>query len=326
MSQVKYCPCHSGEAYDKCCKKFHQGESPSNALLLMRSRFSAYALCMPDYIMDTTHPGSTQFTEDRSKWKRAIVNFSQGTKFDGLEVIDFQENGNVAVVTFIAKLTQKKQDESFTEKSFFERIRGRWFYRVGHLMKGHAPNLMTQGQLRLLPLAYYGNPILRKVADLVPEITDPVRTLVQDMIETMDACDGIGLAAPQVHHSIQIFVTRAPNEDAKGNAQLGVAKVYINPKISEPSEDKWTVSEGCLSIPALHADVERPEAITIEYTNLEGKKVKERCTGWEARVIQHENDHLNGVLFIDYLSNEQKQKLDPFLTRMDKRIHDGTEL
>ncbi len=322
---VKQCPCHSGKTYEKCCKHFHGGEKPSNALQLMRSRYSAYALCMPDYIIHTTHPGSPDFREDRAKWKRSISSFSQDTHFQGLEIIDFQENGNIALVIFIAHVTQKKRDESFTEKSFFEKIRGRWYYRSGQLLTGHAPNLMTVGQLKLMPLAYYGNPILRKRAETVPEITDSVRKLVEDMIETMDACDGIGLAAPQVHHSVQIFVTRAPVENETGHT-LGVAKVFINPKITESSEETSTISEGCLSIPAIHADVTRPSAITIEYTNLDGKQIKERATGWDARVIQHENDHLNGVLFIDYLSQEQRQELEPLLARMDKRIHDGSEL
>lgn len=320
---IKKCPCFSGETYEKCCKPLHTGKKAENALQVMRSRFSAYALCMPDYIIKTTHPASPEYLEDRAKWKRAISSFSQGTKFEGLDLIDFQENGNSAMVIFIAKISQKKRDESFTEKSFFEKIHGRWTYRIGHLLKGHAPNLMIVSQLKLLPLAYYGNPILRKVGEIVPEITDSVRKLIEDMIETMDACDGIGLAAPQVHHSVQIFVTRAPVDNKKG---LGDVKVFINPKITEKSKEKWTVSEGCLSIPAIHADVMRPSEITIEYTNLDGKQVIERCTGWEARVIQHENDHLNGILFIDYLSEEQKKELEPILSRMDKRIHDGTEL
>jgi peptide deformylase len=320
---IKKCPCFSGESYDKCCKTLHLGKKAENARQLMRSRYSAYALCMPDYIINTTHPASPEYHEDRAKWKRAISSFSQSTKFEGLDLVDFQENGNTAMVIFVAKITQKKRDESFTEKSFFEKIHGRWYYRTGQLLKGHAPNLMTIGQLKLLPLAYYGNPILRKVADRVPEITDSVRKLIEDMIETMDACDGIGLAAPQVHHSVQIFVTRAPVENKRG---LGDVKVFINPKVTEQSEETWTVSEGCLSIPAIHADVTRPSEITIEYTNLEGEHQRERCTGWEARVIQHENDHLNGILFIDYLSDGQKKELEPILSRMDKRIHDGTEL
>lgn len=321
----KNCPCFSNEPYEKCCKPFHSGEKPLNALQLMRSRFSAYALNIPSYIIETTHPGSPNYSEDHKKWRQAISLFSLGTKFEGLEIVDSQESDKTATVTFIAKITQKKQDESFTEKSFFERIRGRWYYRTGQLMKGHAPNLMTAAS-RILPLAYYGNPILRKVAEPISQITDSVKQLALEMIDTMDACDGLGLAAPQIHHSTQMFVIRVPNEDASGHLQLGEAKVFINARVSEPSAEKWTVSEGCLSIPILHGDVERPVEITVEYTNLEGKRIKERCSGWQARVIQHENDHINGILFIDYLPEEQRKEIEPFLNRMDKRIHDGTEL
>lgn len=323
---LKSCPCCSGKTYDLCCRVFHQGTLPSNALELMRSRYSAYALDLPDYIVDTTHPGSPQYVEDRADWKRKISAFSRNSKFTKLEVLDFKEKGTVATVTFIAHITQKKQDLTFTEKSFFEKLRGKWFYRSGQLMEGHAPNLVTTSEMRILPLAYYGNTILRRVADPVMEITDSVRKLVEEMIETMDACDGVGLAAPQVHHSVRIFVLREAIEDGKGHFSLGEPKVYINAVVSEPSAETWKVSEGCLSIPTIQAEVERPKEITIEYMDLEGRKVRERCSGWMARIIMHEADHINGVLFIDHLSEKEKKELDPFLKRMDKRIHDGTEL
>ena len=111
-----------------------------------------------------------------------------------------------------------------------------------------------------------------------------------------------------------------------GNITLGDPKVFINPTLSEPSLETWTVQEGCLSIPSIHADVQRPKEITVEYTNLKGEQVKERVKGWEARVILHENDHIQGVLFIDHISKKKRAELEPFLKRMDQRIHDGTEL
>lgn len=324
--KLKECPCYSGKLYEACCRPFHQGKSAPDALLLMRARYAAYALNLPDYIIETTHPASPEYLEDTAKWKRSISIFSNRSQFEGLEVLDFQERGSIATVTFAAHLTQKKEDASFVEKSHFEKIKGRWFYRVGQMIDGHAPTPMTVGQLRLLPLAYYGNPILRKVAEPVLEITDSVRTLVEEMIETMDACDGLGLAAPQVHHSVQIFVIRIPSEDEMGQMHLGKVKVLINPKISEPSKETWEVSEGCLSIPSIHAKVRRPKSIVVEYTDLEGRRIKEHCSGWEARVILHENDHIHGILFIDHLSQEEREDIDPFLKRLNQRIHDGTEL
>jgi peptide deformylase len=205
-------------------------------------------------------------------------------------------------------------------------VKGRWLYRSGQLSQGRAPNLMTTGGLRLLPLAYYGNPILRKVGDPILSITDDVRKLVEEMIETMDACDGIGLAAPQVHHSIKLFIIRKPVEIGEGKVEFREVKVFINPKVSLPSVETWKESEGCLSIPTIHADVERPKEITIEYSDLNGNLVKEKVSGWEARVIMHENDHINGILFIDHLDETKKKELEPFLQHLYNRVHDGTEL
>jgi len=292
----------------------------------MRSRYAAYALGNADYIIETTHPGSPGYREDLSKWTKEILKFSQKSQFERLEILDFKEKDTMASVTFIAHIMQGKKDVTFTEKSYFEKVRGKWFYRSGQLIEGKDPNLMTVGQMRILPLSYYGDPILRKVAEPVSSITESTLQLVEEMIETMDACDGLGLAAPQVHYSIQLFVIRTPIEDEVGDVDLGDPMVFINPKITEHSEETWAVSEGCLSIPSIHADVTRSKEITVEYTNLKGERIKERCSGWKARVILHEYDHIQGVLFIDHLPKEERQSLEPFLKRLHHRIHDGSEL
>ncbi|HSX38389.1 MAG TPA: peptide deformylase [Chlamydiales bacterium] len=320
------CPCRSGKLYEVCCRPFHLGKKPDTALQLMRSRYAAYALGIPDYIIHATHPASPQFCHDTEEWAQKITEFSSHTEFKDLKILGVQEGGSFATVTFIAHLVQDKKDVSFTEKSYFEKVKGKWLYRSGHLSQGHAPNLMTTGQLRLLPLAYYGDPILRKVADPIQNVTDDVRKLVEEMIETMDACDGIGLAAPQVHHSIKLFIIRKPIEVEAGKIEFREVKVFINPTLSLPSAETWKESEGCLSIPTIHADVERPREITIEYTNLAGHVIKERVSGWEARVIMHENDHINGILFIDHLDKETSKSLEPFLQHLYNKIHDGTEL
>lgn len=321
------CPCTSSTNYAHCCSPFlTKKKIPETALLLMRSRYAAYALGDADYIIETTHPGSPGYHEDLAKWKEDILKFSKNSRFERLEIIDFKEKDRMASVTFIAHIMQGKKDVTFTEKSYFEKVHGKWLYRSGQLIEGRNPNLMTVGQMRVLPLSYYGDPILRKVAEPVSEITEATHQLVEEMIETMDACDGLGLAAPQVHYSIQLFVIRIPIEDAAGDVELGDPMVFINPEISEHSKEKWTVSEGCLSIPSIHADVTRSKEITVEYTNLEGKKMKERCSGWKARVILHEYDHLQGILFIDHLPKEERESIDPFLKRLHHRIHDGTEL
>ncbi len=288
----------------------------------MRSRYSAYALNIPEYIVETTHPASPQYTENKFAWKRSISQFSQNTTFQKLEVLDFKEKENLATVTFTCHILQNNSDASFTEKSYFELYKGKWLYSRGLLKEGHAPNMITSDEIKVLPLVYYDDQILRKKADPVHEITLEIKKLVEEMVETMDACSGIGLAAAQVHYSIRIFVIRTPIEKEDGKFDLGDVKVFINPLLSSPSEENWKASEGCLSIPTIRKEVERPKEITVEYTALDGTRQRERFSGWAARVIMHENDHLNGVLFIDRLSVEDKLELKPILKQLDDRIHD----
>lgn len=320
------CPCGSGKNYSACCKLYHQGKAALTALDLMRSRYAAYVLNLPDYIIATTHPASPQYSENQFSWKRGISQFSKNSQFQQLEILDHKEKGNLATVTFTAHLSQDGQDATFTERSYFEKKGERWLYLGGQLQEGHAPNLVTVGQLRLLPLAYYGDPILRRKADPVGDITPDILKLVDEMVETMDAANGIGLAAPQVHHSIRLFIIRTPVESEEGKVEFGEIKALINPELSMPSQETWKESEGCLSIPGIRSSVERPLEITVEYTTLEGKRVKEHLKGWAARVVMHENDHINGVLFIDRISEEEKLKLKPELQKLQRRIHDGKEL
>lgn len=284
----------------------------------MRSRYSAYVLNLADYIVATTHPASPNYSENKFAWKRSIAAFSKSSSFHKLEILDSREN----TVTFTAYLSQEDHDATFTERSYFEKIGNQWFYRYGQIEQGHVPNLVTTSQLRLLPLAYYGDPILTKKADPIAEITEDIKKLVQEMVETMDACDGIGLAAPQVHHSIRLFVIREPIETEQDRLEHGNVKVFINPTLSHPSSETWKESEGCLSIPTMRALVERPKEITVAYTTLEGKQLEERFSGWQARVILHEYDHIEGILFIDRLNEEDFQKLAPSLLSLKKRIHD----
>ena len=320
------CPCGSSKHYPTCCKILHDGKAAHNALELMRSRYSAYALGQADYIIQTTHPASTQYTTDHTQWKNEILNFSKSTRFEKLEVFDFQESGSVATVTFTVHLLHGKEDSSFTEQSYFEKFHGKWLYRGGKIVQGKAPNLVTTGQFKVLPLAYFGDPILKKKAEPIQEITQDVKKLIEEMVDTMDACDGIGLAAPQVHHSIRLFIIRVPLEDKKGDLHFGDVKVFINPVLLEMSDASWTSEEGCLSIPTIRADVARSKEITIEYTNLSGKKQKEHFSGWGAKVIQHEYDHIEGILFTDRLTQEQLHTLLPLLNDLKNRIHNVKRL
>lgn len=320
------CPCSSGKTYIKCCRPLHKGKNAENALQLMRSRYSAYVLNLPDYIVATTHPASPQFLENKFSWKRRISQFSKKSNFHKLEILDFKENGNLASVIFTAFLSEGGEDGTFTERSYFEKRKGIWLYRGGQLTQGHAPNLVTTGQLRLLPLAYYGDPILTKKADPILEITPDIHKLVEEMVETMDACDGIGIAAPQVHHSIRLFVYRTPIFNKEEKMEMGDVNVVINPSISFPSDEMRQGSEACLSIPTIRAEVKRPKEITVEYTTLEGKKVSRVVSEWEARVFVHEFDHIEGILFIDRLEPEEKKRLLPLLKNLERRVHDRRAL
>ncbi len=167
-----------------------------------------------------------------------------------------------------------------------------------------------------LPLRYYGDPVLRQKAEPIEEITDEIRQLAHDMIETMLALNGIGLAAPQVGRMVRLYVSNVDYEDEDGELHLCEPLVYINPVLSNPSDFLDERSEGCLSIPQLHAPVVRPHSIEVEAQDLEGNVFKRVCEGYLARNMMHENDHLNGVLFVDRIKGKRRTQLEPELRRI----------
>lgn len=172
----------------------------------------------------------------------------------------------------------------------------------------------------ILPLAYFGAPVLRKKGAPVQEITDEIRQIVSDMTETMNLKNGIGLAAPQVNHSIALFIIMTQTENEDDTLTPGHLNVFINPKITYHSEEVCLRSEGCLSIPKVYGDVWRPEKISIRYTTLEGNDVEEMYSGLNARIILHENDHINGVLFIDRMHPKERKKLEQQLFEIKKKF------
>lgn len=168
----------------------------------------------------------------------------------------------------------------------------------------------------ILKLAYYGDPVLRKKAVPIAEITDEIRELVKNMTETMIQSKGVGLAAPQVGHSVALFITQFPTEMEEDKWVPGPTEVFINPKILEVSDKIWEYSEGCLSIPGLYEDVDRPYKIRLRAQNLAGEVFERELEGYNARVCLHENDHLNGVLFIDRLDPKVKKAIEPKLRKL----------
>ncbi|WP_422237666.1 YchJ family protein [Sulfuricurvum sp.] len=130
LSQNAPCPCHSGEKYKKCCLPYHRGILPATALKLMRSRYSAFALGLSDYIMDTTHPDNSDYTTDREQWKESILRFSQSTRFVGLTIHEFIDGESEAFVTFEALFDKG----SLKEKSRFFKVDGKWLYESGEFI------------------------------------------------------------------------------------------------------------------------------------------------------------------------------------------------
>ncbi len=172
-----------------------------------------------------------------------------------------------------------------------------------------------------LKISYYGDPILRKKAKPIEEVTDELRKLAEDMLVTMDENNGIGLAAPQVGRGIRLFILRNYEELEDGQIRLTEPQAFINPKITLVGEETQVDTEGCLSIPGIRAEVVRPLKIVVEATDLDGRKFTEEVEGYKARVILHENDHINGVLFIDRLDPKERKALEPDLRAIKKKYH-----
>ena len=157
--------------------------------------------------------------------------------------------------------------------------------------------------MAILPIRIWGDPVLHAPADPVEEITDEIRTLVADMYETMDAAPGVGLAAPQVGVPLRLYTYSY--EDDEGNPWRGV---IINPELwmtpPEPgAPDEDTESEGCLSFPGERFPLRRADRVLVTGIDLEGEPVRIEVDGWRARIMQHEFDHLNGVIYIDRISD-----------------------
>lgn len=185
-----------------------------------------------------------------------------------------------------------------------------------------------------LPIIAYGSPILRKVAGNIDPDYPELKTLIEDMWETLYASNGVGLAAPQINRDIRLFLVDSevifknlePDEQTYPDAP-GIKRVFINAKIKKLAGEPWPYNEGCLSIPKINEDVNRPETVTIEYMDEQFAPHVETFNGITARIIQHEYDHIEGKLFIDYLKPLKKKMLQRKLTDISKgRIQVGYKM
>lgn len=159
------------------------------------------------------------------------------------------------------------------------------------------------------PVTVYGDPLLRKKAKPIEKGHEGLDEIIENMWETMYHSDGIGLAAPQVGMSIRLFVVDASAAEEEEPELKDFKKVFINPEIIETSGEKWTLNEGCLSLPEIREDVIRPGVVRIKYFDENFEPHEDVFSGFAGRVIQHEYDHLEGILFIDYLSPLRKRLL-----------------
>ena len=178
----------------------------------------------------------------------------------------------------------------------------------------------------ILPIVAYGSNILRKVAkDITPDYPN-LHNLIADMWETMYYSNGVGLAAPQINKDIRLFVMDSEQifehqeEDEKGKYpdEPGIKRVFINAHVKNLDGEEWCYNEGCLSIPKIREDINRPGTITLEYVDENFVPHTETFIGLTARIIQHEYDHIDGKLFIDYLKPLKRKMLQGKLNDITK--------
>jgi peptide deformylase len=175
--------------------------------------------------------------------------------------------------------------------------------------------------MAILPIIETPDPRLRVISKPVELFDDALRTLVADMYETMYDAPGIGLAAIQVGVAQRILVIDLQDpdpEDEEGKRVIRTPRTFINPVFSEESEEHSLYSEGCLSVPEQYAEVSRPAEVTVDWHDEHGKPHRERMTGLMATCIQHEHDHLEGILFIDHLSRLKRDMVLKKLAKMRK--------
>jgi peptide deformylase len=180
----------------------------------------------------------------------------------------------------------------------------------------------------ILEILKYGNPVLRAKGRRIDEIDDKIRALAADMIETMRAANGVGLAAQQVGSALQLAVVDVSNaaEDRPSSMSIGgkpvnvadwMPMVFVNPRLA-PSKDREIGLEGCLSFPELTGDIERAASVKAHLQLIDGSILEFEATGLLARALQHEVDHLNGVLFIDRMNSATKASLAGRLKRLQR--------
>ncbi len=179
----------------------------------------------------------------------------------------------------------------------------------------------------ILPIVAYGDPVLKRKADPIDKEHDGLDELIDNMFETMYEAAGVGLAAPQIGQSLRLFVVDASpfgedEEDAEAMKVKDFKEVFINAEIVHTEGEPWPFAEGCLSIPNIREEVSRASQITIRYFNRNWELQERSFDGYAARIILHEYDHIEGVLFIDHLKPLKKRMLKRKLVDISKGVVD----
>jgi peptide deformylase len=170
----------------------------------------------------------------------------------------------------------------------------------------------------VLPIYAYGQPVLKKKAEVIEPDYPDLEALIADMWETMEQASGVGLAAPQVGLSIRLFIIDSTKMAEEGDEEEGIRQVFINAEKIEEGGAPWEFEEGCLSIPDIRGDVERPEQLRLRYQDENFEWHEKLFSGITARVIQHEYDHIEGVLFTEHLKPIKRRLIRKKLENIKK--------
>jgi len=176
----------------------------------------------------------------------------------------------------------------------------------------------------IYPIYIYGSPVLRAENQDIPEDFPDLPQLAADMFETMYESSGVGLAAPQIGKNLRMFVVDVSPFSEYDPGAEGFKRVFVNPEIYEESDEEILMNEGCLSLPNIHEDVYRPEKIRIRYFDENFNEHDEELDGWRARAVQHEYDHIEGVIFTDHLSALRRSLMKNKLGAMAKGKYEAS--
>ncbi len=171
--------------------------------------------------------------------------------------------------------------------------------------------------MMIYPIVMYGDPVLRQRAKEIEPGTD-LSQLIEDMFETLEAANGIGLAAPQIGKSIRLFIVNGTDLEDEEPGMADFRRVFINGEIVEEDGAPWEFEEGCLSIPSIREKISRKEQLRIRFFDENWKQHEEVFDGMKARIIQHEYDHIEGKMFVDYLTPLKKRLLKGKLSDISK--------